>query len=154
LVPAKAAGKRWPGRCRERRAAETQDAPPPRVWARITRGARQPGATLERTAWLTPYVAETIVEDALAAGRGSRLEMTVATSSGPDLACVERRFAPLSMRGIEVTVRRGDRPAPLAVDLPSNRTPERRRAAGPQPVSSHRLLDDLIAPVGDGLGIW
>jgi acyl carrier protein len=107
---------------RERRDAETHRAPPSRIWARITRAAREAGGALEQTAWLTPYVAEAIFEDALAAGKGSRLEMTVATSSGSALARVRRRFAPLSIRGIEVTVRRGDGPALPAVDRASDRT--------------------------------
>ncbi len=59
---------------RQRHDAETHRAPPPRVWVRIMRTARETGGTLVRTAWLTPYIAETIVEDALAAGKGARLE--------------------------------------------------------------------------------
>ena len=60
----------------ESRGAES----PTRIWARIVPGAGRPGGTVERTAWLTPYVVETIAEDAMRAGPGSRLELTVAGS--------------------------------------------------------------------------
>jgi acyl carrier protein len=107
---------------REGRDAERHRAPPPRVWARITRAAHEAGGALERTACLTPYVARVIFEDALAAGDRSRLEMTVATRSGSVLARVRLRFAPLLLRGIEVTVRCGDGPAPPIADRASDHT--------------------------------
>jgi acyl carrier protein len=116
---------------RERRDADTHRAAPPRIWVRIVRAARGTGGTLERTEWLTPYIAETIVDDALAAGSGARLEMTVATSSGPGLAWVRRQFASLAIRGIEVTVRRGDGPAPPIVDPTLERTSARANGARP-----------------------
>jgi acyl carrier protein len=131
---------------RERRDTETRRPPPPRFWMRIM-SAAQAGGTLERTAWLTPYIAGTIREDALAAGRGARLEMTVATSSGPTLASVRRQFAPLSMRGIDVTVRRGDGPPSLAVDLASDRTTEEGQAAGRSRAHPGRAF---LAAVGIG----
>ena len=64
---------------------------------------------LERVSWLTPYEAETIGEDAVRAGRGARLEVTVPPPT-PDegLAAVESLFAWLVEKGIEVRVLRGD----------------------------------------------
>jgi acyl carrier protein len=69
-----------------------------------------PGATsssVERTAELTPYEAEEIAEDALRAGRGARLEVTVAPdTSDTALAGVRQQFSRLGPRGIEVSIRR------------------------------------------------
>jgi len=66
---------------------------------------------LERAGWLTPYTAETIAEDALRAGRGARLEVTVAadTSDG-GLARVRAQFAWLGGRGIGVYIDRNRPP--------------------------------------------
>ncbi len=64
---------------------------------------------LERVSWLTPYAAETIGEDAIRAGRGARLEVTLPPPTTDDgLAAVESLFAWLREKGIEVVVRRGD----------------------------------------------
>src|SRR5437867_166931 len=54
---------------------------PLRMWVRITPPAGGSAGTLERTGWLTPYTAETVAEDALRAGDGARLELTVAAST-------------------------------------------------------------------------
>jgi hypothetical protein len=65
--------------------------------------------TLERVSWLTPYAAETVGEDAIRAGRGARLEVTLPPPTTDEgLAAVESLFAWLRAKGIEVTVRRGD----------------------------------------------
>jgi acyl carrier protein len=84
--------------------------PTARMWVRITPPVGGSGGTLERSGWLTPYHAETIAADALRAGDGATLEMAVAASSAAALARVQRRFAPLSARGVRVTVRRDDWP--------------------------------------------
>ena len=69
------------------------------------------GSSLERTGPLTPYLAQTIAEDAAHAGRGARLELTV--PAGTDmtaLAAVQTAFAGLGARGVEVWVRRQGAP--------------------------------------------
>jgi len=72
------------------------------------------GGTLERTALLTPYAAETLVEDALFAGPGASLEiMVLAPASSGALNGVRRLFARLGQRGIRVQVSLGP-PARLA----------------------------------------
>jgi hypothetical protein len=65
--------------------------------------------TLERVSWLTPYAAETIGDDAMRAGRGARLEVTLSPNT-PDegLAAVESLFAWLGEKGVEVAVRRSE----------------------------------------------
>jgi len=92
------------GLVRDRAAATARlDGPPLPVWARLVR----PGGTLERAAWLTPYVAETIAEDALRAGRGARLEVTVAAQANDAaLARVREQLGWLAERGIDVSVAR------------------------------------------------
>src|SRR6266699_6024138 len=95
---------------RARRAAEARAAEPPlRTWARVRSPAGESGGSLERTGWLTPYAAETIAEDAVRAGHGARLELTVAASIDDlGLARVQHQFAWLGERAVRVTVRRND----------------------------------------------
>jgi hypothetical protein len=58
--------------------------------------------------WLTPYDVETIAMDAQRAGRGARLQLTLAESASENnLRAVRAQFAPLRVRGIEVSIRRG-----------------------------------------------
>jgi len=78
----------------------------PHVRASITRPGRG-RARLERAGLLTPYEVETIIEDALGAGRGARLELTLPSHTGNvDVGSVEQRFAWLRSRGLDVRVRR------------------------------------------------
>jgi acyl carrier protein len=95
---------------RARRAAESRSAEEPtRFVARVVPSEGRSGGILERGGWLTPYNVETIAEDALRAGRGARLEVTVAASTeDTGLARVRDDFACLGERGILVTVRRED----------------------------------------------
>ena len=80
-----------------------------RFVARVVASEDRSGGILERGGWLTPYTVETIAEDALRAGRGARLEVTVAASTeDPGLARVRDDFACLGERGILVTVWRED----------------------------------------------
>jgi acyl carrier protein len=109
----------------EARGAES----PTRVWARIAPGVGRPGGTLERTGWLTPYTAETIAEDAVRAGRGSRLEVTVAGCFTGGLARVRHQFARLARRGVRVTVRNGDGSTAAPVQSTADRVTERYRVA-------------------------
>jgi len=84
------------------------------------------GGSLERSGWLTPYAAETIAEDALRAGHGAQLEVTVAASADDvELARVQHHFAWLGERDVRVTVRRDDRPVAHSA-------------------FTHRVLDQLI----------
>jgi acyl carrier protein len=109
----------------ESRGAES----PTRIWARIVPGAGRPGGTVERTAWLTPYVAETIAEDAVRAGRGSRLELTVAGSLAGGLARVRDQFARLGRQGIRVSIRDGSGSTGRPVRSVADRVAERHRVA-------------------------
>jgi acyl carrier protein len=96
---------------RTRCEAEARGAERPlRIWARITPPGGGSAGTLERTGWLSPYSAETVAEDALRAGRGARLEVTVAASTTAGFARVQQQFAGLGKRGVQVIVRRDDDP--------------------------------------------
>ncbi|HEV7732244.1 MAG TPA: acyl carrier protein [Candidatus Binatia bacterium] len=67
---------------------------------------------LERSDWLTPYTAEAIREDALHAGRGARLEVTVdAATTAAGVSRVLDAFGSLGDRGIELQVRREGTPS-------------------------------------------
>jgi hypothetical protein len=89
------------------------------VRVRVLGGARR-DIGLERVGWLTPYAAEMIVEDAIHAGRGACLEVTVpADAAAGDLDCVQRHFARLKRRGVGISVRCADGTAGAAGDLPS-----------------------------------
>ena len=69
---------------------------------------------LQRAGELTPYAAQTIGEDALRAGPGARLEVTVDGGTGDaGLGRVQDQFAWLRARGIQVDVHRDDRVGPL-----------------------------------------
>lgn len=66
---------------------------------------------LERSDWLTPYTMEAIRADALHAGRGARLEVTVdAGTTAAGVARVLEAFGSLGERGIELQVRREGTP--------------------------------------------
>jgi acyl carrier protein len=95
-------------------AAARRSTPPGLVWARVVPSNAPAGATLQRTGWLTPYTAEEIVEDALRAGRGSRLELSVPSSTNDvGMAALQDHFAWLGNRGVEVSVRRDQHLGPL-----------------------------------------
>ena len=98
---------------RARREAEVRAAEPPlRMSARVVPPAGESAGTLERAGWLTPYTAETIAEDAMRAGHGAEVEVTVAAGTDDiGLARVQHHFAWLGERDVRVTVRRDDRPA-------------------------------------------
>lgn len=95
---------------RSRRAAESRSAEQPaRFVARIVPSRGRSGGILEHGGWLTPYTVETIVDDALRAGGGARLEVTVgASTEDTGLARVRDDFACLGQRGVLVTVWRED----------------------------------------------
>jgi len=61
----------------------------------------------ERAAALTPYSIQIIGEEAAAAGRGARLEMTApAGTDDADLVAIRAEFAWLDRRGVEVSIHR------------------------------------------------
>jgi len=92
---------------------------PEAVWSRVVSPSAGAGV-VERTGTLTPYLAQTIAEDASRAGRGARVELTVPAGTGPDgLAALEARFATLPARGVDVWVRRRGGPStPMRVPAP------------------------------------
>jgi acyl carrier protein len=74
----------------------------PAVVTRVVAGER---TTVQRTAFLTPYAAETIADDAIAAGAGARLEVALRGPAGAGgLERVRFLFAGLEARGIRVQV--------------------------------------------------
>ena len=73
---------------------------PATVRSRVVSGV---GAALERAGTLTPYLVEEIAEDALAAGRAARLELTVpADTDDTGVAWLRGQFTGLGTRGVEV----------------------------------------------------
>src|SRR2546422_729456 len=64
------------------------------VRTRVVAPGRGADVSLERAVPLTPYTAQNIAEDALRAGRGARLEVTVPASiADTGLAAVHAQFA-------------------------------------------------------------
>jgi acyl carrier protein len=98
--------QRAPSSPRDQRAA----LPPVGARVRLTMPAGC--VNLERTGALTPYLIEVLVEDALRAGPGARLDVELpADSDAACLAAAEDGFVRLARRGIAVTVRRQRRAA-------------------------------------------
>ena len=85
--------------------------PVPRMRARIVTAAGASTGTREWAGWLTPYAAETIGEEAVRAGPGARLELTVTANTGEGLVRAEHQFVRLGKRGVLVSVQRGSEPA-------------------------------------------
>jgi acyl carrier protein len=91
---------------RQERSA-TAEAPPAFVWAHVTRTEDGVRTAIQRAGWFTPYLLQTIAEDAIRAGCGARLEVTAPGETDNDaLAQVEAEVAWLRRRGIDVVVRR------------------------------------------------
>ena len=87
---------------------------PTLVWARVSAPDHMKGE-LQRAGWLTPYTAGEIAEDAVRAGRGARLEVTVSREiSDVALAQLQNDFSWLGERGVQVSVRRDRHRGPLA----------------------------------------
>lgn len=86
-------------------AAKPRDDRPIAVWSRLLSPLRAARGALIRAELLTPYAVETMVEDALRAGAGARLELRVAQGTTDDtMADVRARFARLEERGVDVSV--------------------------------------------------
>lgn len=83
-----------------------QGSGPASVVARIVRPEATPGTAIERAGSLTPYLVQTLSEDAGRAGPGSRLEITVLAPDDATLGRVRARFARLAERGVDVRVQR------------------------------------------------
>jgi len=80
---------------------------PAMVWSRVVPAGADTNSGLRRADNLTPYAAQEIADDALRAGRGARLEVTVpAATTDAGLAWVLDLFAWLDRRGVHVTVYR------------------------------------------------
>ena len=87
---------------REPNAKGVEDEVP--VRARVTPAGVPTPWTIERVLLLTPYAVETLTADALGAGVGARLELTVgAEASEETLARLRRQFARLGERGVPWT---------------------------------------------------
>jgi len=104
----------------ERRETSRASAPA-MVWSRVVPAGPEATSGLQRADELTPYSAEEIADDALRAGRGARLEVTVpAATSDAGVAWVQDQFAWLGKRGVNVSVHRdhpdagGERPHAVA----------------------------------------
>ena len=84
------------------------------IRARVVSAGDGWSGELRRAGELTPYVAQTIAEDALRAGPGARLEVTVdGDTDDAGLGRVQDQFAWLRARGIQVDVHRDYRGRPL-----------------------------------------
>ena len=80
---------------------------PPMIWTWVVPAGIETDTGLLRADMFTPYAAEEIADDALRAGRGARLEVTVpAATTDAGLAWVQDQFAWLDERGVQVTVHR------------------------------------------------
>lgn len=75
--------------------------------ANLAKGPGGGATRYERTGWLTPGEVETLFSDALWAGSGSRLEVSLpAVTSEAGVLWIRERFERLRRRGIGVQVRR------------------------------------------------
>ena len=84
------------------------------IRARVVSAGDEWSGELRRAGELTPYAAETIGDDALRAGPGARLEVTVdAGTDDAGLGRVQDQFAWLRARGVQVNVHRVHRGKPL-----------------------------------------
>jgi acyl carrier protein len=91
------------------RASVSADPPVP-LRARITPAGPPRAWIVERVLLLTPYAAESLSDDALRAGVGGRLELSLGSHATDGmLANVRAQFSRLEERGIAVEVRRDQR---------------------------------------------
>ena len=83
--------------------SQTRQRPIFPVSARIVSGRH--GGELRKADILTPYAMQSLVEDALSAGRGARLEVTVPSDlSDARVALLEEDLGWLGERGVQVSV--------------------------------------------------
>ncbi len=89
------------------RQAEATPWEPLLVRARVVPAGAAGDAGLLHAGPLTPYLIESIVDDARRAGQGAALEVSVpAAATNADLDRIVRQLAPLAARGVQVSVRR------------------------------------------------
>jgi acyl carrier protein len=88
------------------RTLDAGSSGPASIVARVFRAEPSTGAAIERAGCLTPYLVQTLSEDAGRAGPGTRLEITVLAPDDATLGRVRARFARLAERGIDVHVQR------------------------------------------------
>ena len=89
---------------------------PPFVRVRITPGGRAAGPWIERTGWLTPYLAETVANEAARLGESTRVDVWVAGEAAwNSIVGASARFARLSADGIRSLVHRESRLQPSKV---------------------------------------
>src|SRR5262245_47716285 len=86
--------------------SSSSEEEPAVIYARLLGPVGASSHEIHRTGRLTPYTVQTIAEDAIRAGRGARLEVTVAATNEAELRHVRYRFARLANRGIHVQIRR------------------------------------------------
>jgi len=92
-------------------ALEVSGEPRQLEYRATLRGRTPDATTLFRTGVLTPYSTEAIIDDAIRAGTGAALEISVPTgSSDTEVAYVRDHFEWLASRGIRVTIGRDYRP--------------------------------------------
>jgi acyl carrier protein len=101
---------------RARRDDEAHAAECPPVCARITPRTGVSRTAIEHFEFWTPYAAQTLVDDALRAGCGARVDVTVATTSAACCARVRQSFTRAVDHGVEIHVRRDDHPPAPVVD--------------------------------------
>ncbi len=104
--------------------------------------------SIERSGFLTPYAIEGMLEDALWMGRGTRVEIRLATDALPeDVGWLKGRLSGLAHRDIVVHVQRDARVrAPVPRLLPAPRRP--RVAVAEDNVEMRRLIAATLR--GDG----
>jgi acyl carrier protein len=91
----------------QRQRTASAEAPPVFVWTLVTRTEDGVRRAIQRAGWFTPYLVQTIAEDALRAGTGARLEVSAAADTDPAaLARIEAELVWLTDRGVELEVRR------------------------------------------------
>ena len=85
------------------------------------RSGRAAGPWIERTGWLTPYLAETVANEAARLGESTRVDVWVAGEAAwNSIVGASARFARLSADGIRSLVHRESRLQPSKV-LPAAR---------------------------------
>jgi acyl carrier protein len=96
------------------------------VRTRVAPADDRGGGVLQRAGWLTPYLTETIADDARRAGPGARFDVRVIASAASGIvAALERTLERVRARGAAVSVKRsGPGRRAKAVD-PADETPER-----------------------------
>jgi len=98
--------------------AESRAAEPPFVWVQVVRPTECASADLYRDGWLTPYNAEVILEDAMRAGPGARIEVKVPPHlTTGQVAELRAQLAWLAEHGVGTRVMRQTSPGTRSPDV-------------------------------------